>query len=220
MIHIRIWDLPTRVFHWVLVLAIAGLMITGEVGGEAMVWHFRLGYTVGSLLIFRLIWGFIGGFWSRWQQFNCTPQSLFVYLSSQGASTKFLGHSPTGSLSVLVILLFLGFQVGSGLISDDEISNAGPLTHLVSEKTIQWATYWHTEIGKGVILVLIALHVLAIAWYFFKKNENLVRPMLTGDKESQEQAPSSFDRPIDWIKAILALAISAYLIYRLINLGL
>lgn len=219
MIHIRIWDLPTRIFHWVLVLAIAGLVITGEVGGEAMVWHFRLGYTVGSLLIFRLIWGFIGGFWSRWQQLTCTPQSLRLYLSSRGASRSFLGHSPTGSLSVLVILLFLGFQVGSGLISDDEISNAGPLTHLVSEKTIQWATYWHTEIGKAVILVLIALHVLAIAWYFFKKKENLVRPMLTGDKESQVQAPSSFDRPLDWLKAILALAISAYLIYRLINLG-
>ena len=219
MIHIRIWDLPTRVFHWVLVLAIAGLVITGEVGGEAMVWHFRLGYVVGSLLVFRFMWGFIGGFWSRWQQFTCTPRSLRLYLSSRGTSRSFLGHSPTGSLSVLVILLFLGFQVGSGLISDDEISNAGPLTHLVSEKTIQWATYWHTEIGKAVILVLIALHVLAIAWYFFKKNENLVRPMLTGDKESQKQAPSSFDRPIDWLKAILALAISAYLIYRLINLG-
>jgi len=116
-------------------------------------------------------------------------------------------------------LLFLTFQVGSGLISDDEISNAGPLTQLVSEKTIQWATYWHTEIGKAVILLLIALHVLAIAWYFFKRHENLVRPMFTGNKETQAQAPNSLDRPIDWLKALLVLAISAYLVYRLVNLG-
>jgi hypothetical protein len=111
-----------------------------------------------------------------------------------------------------------GFQVGSGLISDDEISNAGPLTHLVSEKTIQWAAYWHTEIGKAVISgfdrAACTCHCLVLS----RRTRNLVRPMLTGDKESQEQAPSSFDRPIDWIKAILALAISAYLIYRLINL--
>lgn len=219
MFNIRIWDLPTRVFHWVLVMAIAGLVMTGEEGGEAMVWHFRLGYAVGSLLFFRLIWGFIGGFWSRWQQFTCTPQSLSNYLNGKDRTTNYLGHSPTGSLSVLVILLFLGLQVGSGLISDDEISNSGPLTHLVSEKTIQVATYWHTEIGKAVILILIALHVLAIAWYFFKKKENLVRPMFTGDKVSHLSAQRSLDRPLDWLKALLALAISAYLIYRLINLG-
>lgn len=219
MNQIRVWDLPTRVFHWCLALAIAGLIITGEVGGEAMVWHFRLGYVVGSLLIFKLIWGFIGGFWSRWQQLTCSPKSLIRFLKAQEAPPTYLGHSPTGSLSILVILLFLTLQVGSGLISDDEISNAGPLTQLVSEKTIQWATYWHTEIGKAVILLLIALHVLAIAWYFFKQHENLVRPMFTGDKETQAQAPNSLDRPIDWLKALLALAISAYLVYRLVNLG-
>jgi len=219
MTQIRIWDLPTRVFHWVLALAIAGLIITGEVGGEAMVWHFRLGYLVGSLLIFRLIWGFVGGFWSRWQQLTCSPKSLRHFLTAKDTQSTYLGHSPTGSLSVLVILLFLAFQVGSGLFSDDEISNAGPLTHLVSEKTIHWATYWHTEIGKVVILLLIALHVLAIAWYFHKKKENLLRPMLTGNKERPEDGPQSNDRPIDWLKALFALAISAYAIYRLVNFG-
>ena len=219
MTPIRIWDLPTRIFHWTLALAVIGLVITGNVGGNAMVWHFRLGYCVASLLIFRIVWGFVGGFWSRWQQFTLSPMSLKDHIFSKSSPSNYLGHNPSGSLSVLVIVLFLIAQVGSGLISDDEIANAGPLTHLVSEKTIQWASYWHTEIGKVVILLLVLVHVLAIAWYFFRKKINLVRPMMTGDKTTTENATASSDRPIDWLKALLVLGLSAYAIYRLVNLA-
>lgn len=189
-----------------------------NVGGNAMVWHFRLGYCVGSLIIFRIVWGFVGGFWSRWQQFTLSPMRLKDHVFSKSSESNYLGHNPTGSLSVLVILLFLGAQVGSGFISDDEIANAGPLTHLVSEKTIQWATYWHTEIGKAIILVLVLIHVLAIAWYFYRKKINLVRPMLTGDKTTTEDVPSSKDRPLDWLKALVVMGLSAYVIYWLVNL--
>ena len=219
MTTIRIWDFPTRFFHWALALSVIGLVITGNVGGNAMVWHFRLGYCVGSLIIFRIFWGFAGGFWSRWQQFALSPMTLMNYLFFKGPQASYLGHNPTGSWSVLLILLFLSAQVGSGFISDDEIANAGPLTHLVSEKTIQWATYWHKEIGKTVILILVAMHVLAIAWYFHIKKVNLLRSMLTGDKSTLEEAPASLDRPIDWLKALLVIGISAYFIYRLVNLG-
>lgn len=219
MTPIRIWDLPTRIFHWALALAVIGLVITGNVGGNAMVWHFRLGYCVASLLIFRIVWGFVGGFWSRWKQFTLSPMRLKDHVFSKSSESNYLGHNPSGSLSVLVIVLFLIAQVGSGLISDDEIANAGPLTHLVSEKTIQWATYWHTEIGKAIILLLVLIHVLAIAWYFYRKKINLLGPMLTGDKATTENAPSSNDRPIDWLKALFVMGLSAYLIYRLVNLG-
>ncbi len=216
---IRVWDLPTRIFHWALALAVIGLVITGNVGGNAMVWHFRLGYCVGSLIIFRIVWGFVGGFWSRWQQFSLSPVRLKDHVFSKSSQTNYLGHNPTGSLSVLFILLFLSVQVGSGFISDDEIANAGPLTHLVSEKTIQWATYWHTEIGKAIILVLVLIHVLAIAWYFYRKKVNLVRPMFTGDKATTEEATASNDRPLDWLKALFVMGLSAYVIYRLVNLN-
>jgi cytochrome b len=219
MTPIRIWDLPTRIFHWALALAVIGLVITGNVGGNAMVWHFRLGYCVASLLIFRIVWGFVGGFWSRWKQFTLSPMRLKDHVFSKSSESNYLGHNPSGSLSVLVIVLFLIAQVGSGLISDDEIANAGPLTHLVSEKTIQWATYWHTEIGKAIILLLVLIHVLAIAWYFYRKKINLLGPMLTGDKATTENAPSSNDRPLDWLKALFVMGLSAYLIYRLVNLG-
>jgi cytochrome b len=141
------------------------------------------------------------------------------HVFSKSSESNYLGHNPGGSLSVLVIVLFLIAQVGSGLISDDEIANAGPLTHLVSEKTIQWASYWHTEIGKVVILLLVLVHILAIAWYFYRKKINLVRPMMTGDKSTTENATASSDRPIDWLKALLVLGLSAYAIYRLVNLA-
>ena len=219
MTPIRIWDLPTRIFHWALALAVIGLVITGNVGGNAMVWHFRLGYCVASLLIFRIVWGFVGGFWSRWKQFTLSPMRLKDHVFSKSSESNYLGHNPSGSLSVLVILLFLSAQVGSGFISDDEIANAGPLTHLVSEKTIQWASYWHTEIGKVVISPLVLVHILAIAWYFYRKKINLVRPMMTGDKSTTESATASSDRPIDWLKALLVLGLSAYAIYRLVNLA-
>jgi cytochrome b len=219
MTQIRIWDLPTRAFHWALALSVIGLVITGNVGGNAMVWHFRLGYCVGSLLIFRIVWGFVGGFWSLWRQFALSPMTLKNYLFSKAPPANYLGHNPTGSWSVLAFLLFLSAQVVSGLISDDEIANAGPLTHLVSEKTILSATYWHTEIGKLVILILVVGHILAIAWYFYRKKINLVKPMLTGDKSTPEDAPASLDRPIDWAKALVVMGLSAYAIYRLVNLA-
>ena len=219
MIQIRIWDWPTRIFHWTLAILIVALVITGNVGGNAMVWHFRCGYAVLSLLVFRFIWGFCGGHWSRWRQLACTPELIRQYFKSSMHQTPFLGHNPLGSLAVIAMLALLALQVSTGLISDDEIANAGPLTHLVSEKTIQWATYWHTEIGKAIILLLVLIHVLAIAWYFYRKKINLLGPMLTGDKATTENAPSSNDRPLDWLKALFVMGLSAYLIYRLVNLG-
>jgi cytochrome b len=148
---IRVWDLPTRLFHWSLALLILGLVITGNVGGNAMVWHFRCGYAVLSLLLFRLLWGFVGGYWSRWQQLTCTPAALRQYLSQQNTQQRFLGHNPLGSLSVIALMCLLLLQVATGLFSDDEIANAGPLTVWVSESVVSMTTQWHKGLGKTVV---------------------------------------------------------------------
>ena len=112
MIQVRVWDLPTRVFHWSLASLVIGLFITGNVGGNAMVWHFRCGYAVLSLLLFRLVWGFVGGHWSRWQQLSCTPAAIKQYFSN---AQHHLGHTPLGSLSVIAMLTLLLVQAGTGL---------------------------------------------------------------------------------------------------------
>ena len=217
MIQVRVWDWPTRIFHWALASLVVALVITGNVGGNAMVWHFRCGYGVLSLLLFRLLWGFVGGHWSRWRQLTCTPSALRQYIAGSHQHPRFLGHNPVGSLSTIAMLALLLLQVSTGLFSDDEIANAGPLTVWVSESVVNIATYWHKGFGKALILILVATHLLAIAWYFFKKQENLTRAMLLGDKSSVAHAPSSLDGVGQWLKALVCFAISSGLVFFLIS---
>jgi cytochrome b len=219
MIQIRVWDWPTRLFHWTLAGLIVALVITGNVGGNAMVWHFRCGYGVLSLLIFRVMWGFCGGYWSRWRQLTCSPGLVRQYLRPSAQHTSFLGHNPLGSLSIIAILGLLALQASTGLFSDDEIANSGPLVRFVSESTVSLATRWHKGYGKTIILVLVAIHLLAILWYLIKKKENLTRAMLTGDKSVETPAPSSKDGPTHWLLALVCILISAGLVFALINLG-
>ena len=96
---VRIWDLPTRLFHWLLAASVVALVVTAKVGGNAMVWHFRLGYVVLALLAFRLVWGLVGGRWSRFASFVPTPGRLWRYLRGSSAEAESAGHSPLGALS-------------------------------------------------------------------------------------------------------------------------
>ena len=189
---VRVWDLPTRVFHWALALSIVGLAITGNVGGNAMVWHFRIGLTVLALLLFRLVWGVMGGRWSRFAAFIYSPRSVAAYLAGKGKAEHKVGHTPAGAVSVFALLAVLLAQVGSGLISDDEIASAGPLVRFVSNATTNLATNYHKNIGKWIILGLVVLHIAAIGFYFWRKH-NLVKPMLTGDKHLALNVASSRD---------------------------
>jgi len=215
MIQVRVWDWPTRIFHWALASLVVALVITGNVGGNAMVWHFRCGYGVLSLLLFRLLWGFVGGHWSRWRQLTCSPSALRQYIA--GSQSRFLGHNPLGSLSIIAMIALLLLQASTGLFSDDEIANAGPLTVWVSEKVVGITTYWHKEIGKALVLLLVSTHLLAIGWHFFRKQENLTRAMLLGDKSAEVLAPSSQEGVGQWLKALVCLGISSGLVYLLIT---
>lgn len=199
---VRVWDAPTRLFHWLLAACVVGLVISAQIGGMAMEWHFRLGYTVLSLLLFRVVWGFVGGHWSRFRRFLYTPGQIAAYLKGQGDPAHSVGHNPLGAFSVFALLGFLCLQVGSGLMSDDEIAAAGPLTRFVSGEWVSTATYYHKEIGKLILLALVALHLLAIVFYRLKKGENLVKPMLTGDKTLTFQAQDARDRTRDRLTAI------------------
>lgn len=216
---IRVWDLPTRVFHWSLVLCVIGLVITGNVGGNAMPWHFRFGYGVLTLLLFRLVWGLIGGKWSRFASFIYSPSSIRNYLKGQGPAHHLVGHNPLGALSVFTLLAFLGAQVATGLISDDEIAASGPFTKFVSNATVSWASNYHTEIGKVFLIVLVLLHVLAILFYLWKKRDNLLNPMIHGDKVLPDDVPASRDDGASRGVALLIFALCGALVYWLVGLG-
>ena len=190
---VRVWDLPTRLFHWCLVACFVGLVITGEVAGDALVWHFRLGYAALSLLAFRLVWGIVGGHWSRFSTFVKGPGTVLRYAKGDAAPEHSVGHNPMGALSVLGLLFFALLQVGAGLFSDDEIASSGPLAKMVSGEWVTLATNYHTNVGKVILIVLVLLHLGAIVFYRVRKGENLVAPMLHGDKELAQAFPPSRD---------------------------
>lgn len=191
---VRVWDLPTRLFHWLLAAAVVGLVVTGQVGGNALVWHMRLGLAVGALLAFRLLWGVVGGRWSRFAAFVRGPGALLRYLRGQGRPDEHfeVGHNPLGALSVLALLGLLALQVATGLVADDEIATTGPLNRFVASATGLAATAWHKGYGPWLLLALVGLHVAAIVVYRLR-GRDLVTPMLRGDQSLPAGVPPSAD---------------------------
>ncbi|MBY4596529.1 cytochrome b/b6 domain-containing protein [Ottowia caeni] len=216
---IRIWDLPTRLFHWFLAAAVIGLIITGKVGGNAMNWHLRLSYVVFALLIFRLIWGLIGGHWSRFASFFPTPARIVSHFRGDTDTDQPAGHSPLGALSVFAMLAVLAAQIGTGLFADDEIAFSGPLTALVSGDAVYLATDYHAGVGQFLVIALVVLHVLAILFYRVVKKKNLIKPMVLGDKLQPVSTPASRDTAATRLVALVALCVSAAIVYGVIQLG-
>lgn len=214
---VRVWDLPTRLFHWGLALCIVLLVVSGEVAGDAMQWHFRFGYAALTLVLFRLVWGIVGGHWSRFSSFVPSPATLLAYLKGERSPLQSVGHNPLGALSVLALLAMALVQISAGLMSDDEIATAGPLVSKVSGQMVSLATWMHTGLSKVLLIVLVILHVGAIAWYKVKKGEDLVRPMVTGDKSLALDVEASRDTAGTRIFALAVLAVCASLVGLLLR---
>lgn len=206
---VRVWDLPTRLFHWLLALAVVGSVLSAKIGGGAMVWHFRFGYVVLILVSFRVLWGLVGGRWSRFASFLYAPATLWRYLRGQGRPQEALdvGHSPTGALSVFALLAIVAVQLGTGLVADDEIANQGPLIRYVSSDSALLATGWHKTWGQWIVLGLVALHIVAIVFYLLKKRVNLVTPMISGDKSLPAGTLASADGVRQRLLAVVVLAL-------------
>ena len=173
---ILLWDLPLRVFHWSLVAAVTAAIVTGELGGAWMPWHGRAGLLIVGLLVFRMVWGVLGSATSRFAQFAPSPGRLVAYLRGRWRG---VGHNPLGALSVFALLCLLSLQAATGLFGNDDIAFAGPLNHLVDDTTGSRATGWHRLLADG-LFVLLALHVLAVAFHVIVKRHRLVRPMISG----------------------------------------
>jgi len=172
-----------------------------------------------TLLLFRLVWGFVGGHWSRFSSFLYGPTAVLNYLRGQARPEHRVGHNPLGAFSVFGLLTILLLQVGSGLFSDDEIAFTGPLVSLVSGDAVSLATSYHKNVGKFIVLALVVLHLLAIGYYRFSKKENLVGPMIVGDKQVPTAVPSARDSMQSRLLALGVLCLCALVVYGLVGLG-
>ena len=173
----RVWDIPVRICHWAIVLAVLGCYGTAEYGWLDMQWHFYFGYSVLCLTSFRVLWGIFGSEHARFGDFVRGPGAVIAYL--RGRLPERLGHSPIGALSVILLLALLLAQSISGLFNSDEVMWYGPLNERVSAKVASFMADVH-ERGETLLLIAIGLHIAAIAYYLVVKKKNLITPMLTG----------------------------------------
>ena len=205
---LRVWDLPTRIFHWTLALTLVASVVTAKIGGNAMVWHMRLGLVALALLLFRVAWGFVGGHWSRFASFLYPPRSVLAYLrGDSGPGGRFdVGHSTLGALSVFALLALLVAQVATGLVADDEIATTGPLNRFVGTATALRASAWHASWGQYLIIALVVLHVGAVMYYLHAKQRDLITPMWRGDKELAVDLPASQDGVHHRLLALVLMA--------------
>jgi cytochrome b len=205
----RVWDLPTRITHWLLAAAVAFAFVSGQIGGELIDWHGRAGLAIVGLVVFRIVWGFVGATTARFASFVRGPQAIRSYLRGEWRG---IGHNPLGALSVLALLAFVAAQVLTGLFSNDDIAYQGPLAGLISKELSDHFHAWHELLQKGLI-VLVGVHLAAIAFYMRVKRENLVKPMITGWKQHESAGTAHPLRHGSLVGLILAVAIASGAVY-------
>jgi len=205
----RVWDLPTRLFHWSLVALVAAAFVTVNLGGNAMVWHGRCGLAILGLLVFRIVWGMVGSTYARFAQFVRGPAAIRAFLASNGEAQGQLGHNPIGALSVLALLAIPLAQAVTGLFANDDIAFNGYLAALVSNEVSSRISGIHELLSDGLI-VLLLLHIGAIAFYARVKKHNLVKPMITGWTAGKPCQSAKGGGAVPFIIAVLIAASVAW----------
>lgn len=206
----KVWDLPVRVMHWGLVLAVTGAWLTRELEGDWFTWHVRCGYAVLLLAATRIVWGFVGTRHARFSDFVHGPRAILRYLrEGTGADgQRIVGHNPLGALMVLALLAMLLAQALLGLFANDQVMSTGPLFGYVSAETSDRLTSLHKQLFD-VIVVAIVVHIAAALFYLWARRENLILPMITGRKPGDPLPPGVGG--IDSSRTLLAVAIAAAL---------
>lgn len=215
----RVWDLPTRLFHWLFAVSITGALVTIQLGGSWMDWHVRFGVVSFVLLIFRVVWGLFGPRYARFSQFVSSPAKTIAYLRGQKAPRQ-AGHNPLGAWSILVMLALFLFQSSTGLFTNDDVMTQGPLAQFVSNDTVALMTRLHS-LSEYFLYAIVALHLLAISFYSLR-GEALVKPMLTGDVPQHTLPPGTEQALDDWrvrLSAIVLAVLLAVLAWWLMNLA-
>ena len=208
---IKLWDWPVRLVHWGFVALLPGLWWTSRDGNMPI--HKLLGYSLLALVIFRVIWGFVGSETARFRNFIKAPRTVTSYVARllKGEQESVVGHNPLGGWSVLVLLTLLASELAFGLFTQDvDGIESGPLARFVSYDAADWARGWHSALFNA-LLVAIAVHLVAIVFYLAIKRDNLIAPMVSGRKSmsGDEVAP----RVVSAWRAVLVTIISGAVAY-------
>jgi cytochrome b len=208
--HRLVWDWPVRLFHWALVTALVGAFVTNRLGVKYFTLHVWCGYAVIVLVVFRLLWGFLGPRHARFMSFVRGPRAILGYLAAigRGRQTRYAGHNPAGALMVLTLLALLAAQATFGLFADDEIFNAGPFAGLVSKNVSLYLTSLHRKIFYW-IAAASALHVAAVLAHVWIKRDNLILAMISGKKPAHIVFPHE---SIGSSRSLRAIAIFAVVV--------
>lgn len=204
-----VWDLPLRVFHWLLAASLVASYVTARIGYDVRQYHMWLGYWMIGLLTFRLAWGFLGTRHSRFGSFLPRPAQVAAHLRETltGAEKPTAGHNPVGSLMVFAVLILLAMQALSGLFMDDDIYYAGPYANAVSEQLRDVMAFLHHNV-INVILALAAIHILAVCYFSLYRKQRLIRAMFTGRKSSDVVPAEEAIRDSRlWVAAVIAIAV-------------
>jgi cytochrome b len=216
---IRLWDLPLRIFHWSLVVAVVVAIVTAEIGGNWMELHGKAGLAIIGLLAFRLSWGIVGSTHARFLNFVPSPARIHDYLKGKWEG---VGHNPLGALSVFALLGLLAAQAATGLFANDDIAFNGPLFSLVDQLTSDHLTAWHHTLSN-LLFILLGLHVLAVFFYVLFKKNNLLKPMVTGWKEiksSRASANSPATTKGSFIGLVSSVVVAVVTVYGASSAGL
>ena len=225
-----VWDLPLRAFHWLLVLCIVGMWVTAKADADYMnwlssrvdlswmEWHFRIGYGVIGLLLFRLIWGVIGPRHARFASFLPGPARLAAYVKTvlKRDSTPTVGHNPAGAIMVVVMLGLIGTQAFTGLFTSDDIVWSGPYFPAVSAALSTKMGGLHHEVYE-ILLWVLGLHIAAIVFYRVYKRQNLVSAMISGTKPASQVPANEAIPGSELVKALIVALVCAGAVYALVH---
>ncbi|MCC7327494.1 MAG: cytochrome b/b6 domain-containing protein [Burkholderiales bacterium] len=218
LVVVPVWDWPVRVVHWVMVLLVAALITTGLIGNEALVWHMRFGGTLLALAVFRVIWGFVGSTNARFASFVRGPGAVVAYVRSllRPPHEIHATHNPIGGWMVIALLLAMLFQATTGLFTNDDILNDGPLVKLISKDLSDSISSLHRR-GWWVVASLASLHIVAVFAYLVLLRDNLIRPMVDGRKRLPPPTADPKAAVASSMRAIVLLAACGAAVWWMFN---